>query len=168
LLARDLRLHVVLSGMPKERRLLTSIARAVPSKRVFQASHDLPMRRLLALLERAAAMVSVDTGPAHAAAALGCPLIVLYGAARPAQWLPRGAESSTVIAIGGPPERRRVSEISLDEVLEALRSLPFRPSSFVPEDAPDNAGMQRRVQTLTVRRVAMLSTPDHQDDKGAR
>ena len=126
LLARDCRLHVVLSGMPEEKRLLTSIARAVPSPRILEAGADLPMRRLLALLERAAAMISVDTGPAHAAAALGCPLIVLYGAARPAQWLPRGPEGSTVIAIGGPPRRRRVAEISLDEVLKELRSLPFR------------------------------------------
>lgn len=126
LLARDPDLRVVLSGTAKEKRLLTSIAGAVPSTRVFSASHDLPVRRLLALLERAVAMISVDTGPAHAAAALGCPLIVLYGAARPAQWLPRGPEGGTVVAIGGPPRRRRVSEISLDEVLEALRSLPFR------------------------------------------
>ena len=125
LLARDCRLQVVLSGMPEEKRLLASIARAVPSRRVLEASDDLPMRRLLALLERAAAMISVDTGPAHAAAALGCPLIVLYGAARPVQWLPRGPEGGTVIALGGPP-RRRVSEISLDEVLKELRSLPFR------------------------------------------
>ncbi|MER3546856.1 MAG: hypothetical protein C4338_04305, partial [Rhodanobacteraceae bacterium] len=87
---------------------------------------ELPLRRLLALCERASAMISVDTGPAHAAAAMDCPLIVLYGAAQPAQWLPRSPGSSPVIALGGPPQRTRVAQIEVDEVLAAWAKLPLR------------------------------------------
>lgn len=71
-------------------------------------------------------MISVDTGPAHAAAAMGCPLIVLYGAHSPAQWLPRSPSGSAVIGLGGPPQRHRVSEIALEEVLAAWDRLPLR------------------------------------------
>jgi len=82
--------------------------------------------RLLALLEVAQAMVSVDTGPAHMAAALGCPLIVLYGDASPANWLPRSPVGSDVQALGGPPVSSRVSDISLDAVLAAWDRLTPR------------------------------------------
>jgi heptosyltransferase-2/heptosyltransferase-3 len=64
-------------------------------------------------------MVSVDTGPAHIAAALGCPLIVLYGDASPRNWLPRSASGSEVIPLGGPPISERANAISLGDVLAA-------------------------------------------------
>ncbi|MBS0431007.1 MAG: hypothetical protein JSS21_01165 [Proteobacteria bacterium] len=131
-LASDADLLAVLCGVPAERSVLREIARRVHSGRVIEASAELPLRRLLALLERAQAMISVDTGPAHAAAALGCPLIVLYGAASPAQWLPRSPVGSAVIALGGPPHRSRVAEIGLDEVLAAWAALPLRGATGTP------------------------------------
>ena len=39
---------------------------------------ELPLPRLLALQERAHSMISVNTGPAHSAAAMGCPLVVMF------------------------------------------------------------------------------------------
>ena len=126
LLARDPALHIILCGVPAERAVLRAIASAVDSDRVIEASSELPLRRLLALLERASGMISVDTGPAHAAAAMGCPLIVLYGASSPLQWLPRSPSGSAVVGLGGPPLRSRVAEISLDEVLAAWDALPLR------------------------------------------
>jgi heptosyltransferase-2/heptosyltransferase-3 len=128
-LARDPQIHVVLCGVPAERSVLRAIADAADSSRVLEASGELPLRRLLALLERAVGMISVDTGPAHAAAAMGCPLIVLYGAHSPAQWLPRSPSGSPVIGLGGPPQRHRVSEIALEEVLAAWDRLPLRLSA---------------------------------------
>lgn len=125
-LARDPQIHVILCGVPAEGSVLRAIADAADSSRVLEASGELPLRRLLALLERAAGMISVDTGPAHAAAAMGCPLIVLYGAHSPAQWLPRSPTGSAVIALGGPPQRDRVAQISLAEVLGAWDMLPLR------------------------------------------
>lgn len=126
LLLREDTARIVLCGVPAERSVLRSIALAAQADRVIEASGELPLRRLLALLERASAMISVDTGPAHAAAALGCPLIVMYGASNPAQWLPRSPTGSAVIALGGLP-RTCVDAIALDEVLAAWDCLPLRP-----------------------------------------
>jgi heptosyltransferase-2/heptosyltransferase-3 len=85
-------------------------------------AHELPIPRLLALTEAAHSMVSVDTGPAHAAAALGCPLVVLFGAASPKQWRPLGP--GTILTLGGEKGAdSRVSDIPADAVIAAWRSL---------------------------------------------
>jgi heptosyltransferase-2/heptosyltransferase-3 len=88
---------------------------------VFAA--ELSLRQLLALSEAAHSMISVDTGPAHAAAALGLPLVVLFGAESQSVWLPRSSSGSAVLGLGGPPYSRRVDEISLEQVYSAWSSL---------------------------------------------
>ncbi len=130
-LARDPAIRLILCGAPPESAMLRAIATAARSPRVFAAGDELPLRRLLALCERAAAMVSIDTGPAHAAAALGCPLIVLYGAQPPSLWKPRSPMASAVITLGGLPQRNRVDQIPLEEVTAALDRLVFRTGAHV-------------------------------------
>ena len=132
LLARRADIRIILCGAPPEAALLRAIADAARSGRVLAAGDELPLRRLLALCEHATAMISIDTGPAQAAAALGCPLIVLYGAQPPSLWLPRSPTGSAVIALGGLPERDRVDQISVDEVIAAWQALPLRSSMVVP------------------------------------
>ena len=102
---------IVLCGAPRETLLLGWIHQAVnlPSA-VFVA--EIPLERLLALCEASHSMISVDTGPAHAAAALGLPLIVMFGGHSQAQWLPRSPSGSPVIGIGGPPASTRLDQIS--------------------------------------------------------
>lgn len=129
LLLRDTTTKIILCGAPAEAAMLRAIAQAAGPARVLAAGDELPLRRLLALCERASAMISIDTGPAQAAAALGCPLIVLYGAQPPSLWLPRSPTRSPVIALGGLPQRNRVDQIKLDEVIAALRALPLRIAS---------------------------------------
>src|SRR6202000_3516150 len=51
----------------------------IPS--LHNVADDLPIPRLVALLERAEGLVTVDSGPAHAAAAVGCPPVALFGQA---------------------------------------------------------------------------------------
>lgn len=130
LLERDPALKIILCGAPPEAALLRTIATTAASARVLAAGDELPLRRLLALCEHATAMISIDTGPAQAAAALGCPLIVLYGAQPPSLWLPRSPSGSAVVALGGLPQRNRVDQIPLDEVLAAWRALPLRVASL--------------------------------------
>ncbi len=81
------------------------------------------LRQLFALYESAHSMVSVDTGPAHAAAAASLPLVVLYGAENPAHWLPRSPSGSPVVGVGGPPLATRADQVSVETVFEAWRSL---------------------------------------------
>ncbi|TLY53664.1 MAG: glycosyltransferase family 9 protein [Gammaproteobacteria bacterium] len=116
-------MRFILCGGASETAMLGEIRQRCAIDRVDVATRDLPLRRLLALAERSHGMIAVDTGPAHLAAAAGCPLIVLYGAESPARWDRRSAHGSEVINLGGPPQRTRVDEISADEVISAWQRL---------------------------------------------
>lgn len=117
--------RILLCGSPAEAPLLDLLAARVRGCHVEVAARALPLRRLMAAAEMAEGMLSVDTGPAHVAAAMGCPLVVLFGAQPPAAWLPRSPTGSAVIALGGPP-RTRVAQITPQEVVAALAGLPPR------------------------------------------
>ncbi|MFA5058764.1 MAG: glycosyltransferase family 9 protein, partial [Opitutaceae bacterium] len=70
--------RVLICGSPAEHALAEDIRRRSGSDGVLVAADHLPIPRLFALLELAHSMISVDTGPAHAAATMGCPLVVLF------------------------------------------------------------------------------------------
>ncbi len=72
--------RVILCGSPAERPLAADILAQVPEGRegVLIATDELPIPRLLALQERAHSMITVNTGPAHSAAAMGCPQVVMF------------------------------------------------------------------------------------------
>jgi ADP-heptose:LPS heptosyltransferase len=112
---------IALCGAPEEGAMLQEIQRAADVPEIVAA--ELPLRQLLALSETAHSMISVDTGPAHAAAALGLPLVVMFGAESPRQWLPRSPSGSAVVGIGGPPVSNRVDQIPVEAVFNAWYSL---------------------------------------------
>ena len=95
---------VVLIGAPAEEEALTALAAAAGDPRVEVAASDLPLRRLFALLARAHSCVSLDTGPAHAAAVLGCPLVVLVGSADPRRNHPVPVGSPLRLVVAWPEE----------------------------------------------------------------
>ena len=115
--------RILLCGALDEADFLRTIRDETDDARVHVIAEALPLRRLMALQELAHSMISVDTGPAHMAAALGCPLVVLFGRVSPQQWLPRGEDQSSVIAIGGPARGGRVDALGVDEVLTAWATL---------------------------------------------
>ncbi|MCX8039609.1 MAG: glycosyltransferase family 9 protein [Planctomycetota bacterium] len=93
---------VILLGSAPERREAQSIIGALP-ERWRERAHDLtgrvPLDELPALLAACKACISVDTGPAHIAAAVGCPLLVIFGPTDPRRFAPRG-EGPIVILEG--------------------------------------------------------------------
>jgi ADP-heptose:LPS heptosyltransferase len=116
---------LLLCGAPRETLLLSWISQAAALPDAVRVA-EVPLPLLLALCARADSMISVDTGPAHAAAALSLPLVVLFGAQSQAEWLPRSAGGSVVIGLGGPPHSTRLDQIPLTAVLDAWRALPPR------------------------------------------
>jgi len=112
---------LVLRGSREEVPMLHEIRRMTNLASVTVVGTTL--RELYALCEAASSMVSVDSGPGHAAAALAVPLVVLYGAEAPRYWLPRSPSGSPVVGVGGPPQSRRVDQLSVDAVFDAWRSL---------------------------------------------
>ena len=113
---------VVLCGSAPEFGVLEDIRECARDPRVHNLAPELTIPRLLAMTERAHSFVSVDSGPAHVAAALGCPLVVLFGAAPIPMWKPIG--TAPVVVLGGARgPASRVDDIPVAEVLAAWRSL---------------------------------------------
>jgi heptosyltransferase-2/heptosyltransferase-3 len=115
--ARMPRALILLRGSAEEVPMLQEVRAACGLDAVAVAG--LGLRPTFALCEGAHSMISTDTGPAHAAAALGIPLVVVYGSSLPAVWLPRSPTGSPVLGVGGPPVSSRADQISVDAVFDA-------------------------------------------------
>ena len=123
---------VLVCGSPREAGLAQEVvaaAGAAPAGAavVNAAALDFTLPRLLAVTARAHSMISVDTGPAHVAAAMDCPLLVLYGQFGWGRWKARAANSE-VLALGPrePTPGARVADLQASAVLDAWRGLAPR------------------------------------------
>lgn len=123
--------RLLLTGSPNEADLVAELRAQLPLD-MEVAAEDLPLRRLLALQERAFAMISLDTGPSHTAATLGCPVMIFYAQAHPWEYQPpecvragaaSGARPSPVIALKATPQSQQASDISVDGAFEGWKRL---------------------------------------------
>jgi ADP-heptose:LPS heptosyltransferase len=118
---------IVLLGTGPEYTLNQEVIGLAQIARLFNAADDLPIPRLVALLARGAGMITVDSGPAHAAAAVGCPLVVLFGKALPSLYRPWGTAGADVKLlcgeVAGQPDMLGIESGS---VLDAWSGLKLR------------------------------------------
>lgn len=117
---------ILLVGAPPEVDLNEELLRQAQVDNAFNVAGDLPIPRLIALQARAAGMISVDTGPAHTAAAVGCPLVVLFGIADPVRISPRGGVTPIRVLRGEHQGQAHISAIQTREVVNAWQALPLR------------------------------------------
>ena len=113
----------MLIGVPRESALNAQIIRRARVPDLHNVADDLPIRTLLPLLERAASLVSVDTGPAHAAAALKCPTVALFGTSDPLLYRPGGVTTPAVALVGEIDGHPNILGIQPAAVIAAWRSL---------------------------------------------
>ncbi len=92
---------IVLLGTVPEYGLNAELAALAGIEHCHNAADDLPVPRLVALLARAQGLITVDSGPAHAAAAVGCPQVVLFGKASPSLYRPWGTSGAEVQVLTG-------------------------------------------------------------------
>jgi ADP-heptose:LPS heptosyltransferase len=118
---------IVLLGAGPEFELNQELVALANITDLHNAADDLPVPRLVALLERGEGLITVDSGPAHAAAAVGCPQVVLFGKASPSLYRPRGTTGADVRVltgqIGGEPSMLGIEARS---VIEAWSQLNLR------------------------------------------
>jgi len=118
--------EILLLGVESERALNRDIRALARVGRVHNVAGELPISRLLALQERAHGMISVDTGPAHSAAALDCPLVVMFGHVDPAFYCPR-APSAAVAVVRADAPQPSIRDIAPEQVIAAWeRCAPMR------------------------------------------
>jgi lipopolysaccharide heptosyltransferase I len=135
LYARHRLRSIVLWGPGEERLAIDVVAR---SGGAAWSSPPTSIADLVALLRGASLMVSGDTGPAHIAAAVGTPLVGIYGPTRPSRNGPWSAEDVTVSRDAVCQchhlrrcriERMCLLDIQVEEVLGAIeRRLAVEPT----------------------------------------
>ncbi|MGH6693269.1 MAG: lipopolysaccharide heptosyltransferase II, partial [Gammaproteobacteria bacterium] len=134
-LAREAGLNLVIVGSASERALAQGIVDQLTSPAV-NLTGSTSIDELISLLTGAELVVAGDTGPLHVAAAVGTPVVGIYGPTDPMNSGPRG-EHAAVVRLGLPcspcydlrspadcklPDRSAIcmSQLSAERVLEAI------------------------------------------------
>jgi heptosyltransferase-2/heptosyltransferase-3 len=110
---------IVLLGVRAESALNQNILHLAGISDAHDCAGDVPVPMLLPLLEQATGMISVDTGPAHAAAALGCPTVVLFGQADPKLYRAGGLNTPVVSLCGSVDGQTSMLGITANDVITA-------------------------------------------------
>lgn len=107
---------VVIGGRGEQAQAAEVLAGGRETPRVLNLVGRCSLRELAALLQRARVVVSNDSGPIHVAAAVGTPVVALFGTgeagSHPRRWGPWG-EGHTVI-------HKPLEAITVDEVVVAV------------------------------------------------
>lgn len=80
---------VILTGSPADRPLVDEVAAKLEGVRVLSLAGRLDLPGTAALLERLDVLITGDTGPMHLAAAMGAPVVALFGPSDPRRYGPR-------------------------------------------------------------------------------
>lgn len=141
-LARAERAAVVVTGTPADRPIADAFLSALgPGIPVVDLTGRLDLVQLAAALQRLDLFLGCDSGPMHLAAAVGTPVVAVFGPSDPARWGPLGGRAHAVRVdlpcspcnrIRKPPERCRdvvpdcLASIRPEDVLRASASLLSR------------------------------------------
>jgi heptosyltransferase-2/heptosyltransferase-3 len=114
---------ILLLGTPAEESLNNDIRHLANIPQCYNVARDVPIPRLMALAERAVGTISVDTGPAHVAAAMGCPVVTLFGKSSPLLYAPRGPEAHVICLTGAQDGEQSMLGITPQQVLDAWQTI---------------------------------------------
>ncbi len=82
---------IVLTGHEGDRPIVDAVIRGLIDVKVVDAAGAMDVPTLAAVLERLDLLVTGDTGPMHLAAAVGTPVVALFGPSHPARYGPRAS-----------------------------------------------------------------------------
>jgi heptosyltransferase-3 len=89
--------NLVLTGAPTaEERKMSAEIQAQLAQPIPDLTGKLSLKELAALTQRARLFIGVDSAPMHIAAAVGTPVVVLFGPSGDLQWGPWGVPSRVV------------------------------------------------------------------------
>ncbi|NCP09515.1 MAG: lipopolysaccharide heptosyltransferase I [Deltaproteobacteria bacterium CG_4_8_14_3_um_filter_51_11] len=141
-LRKDFCCDVVFTGSSSDLPVIEEIAAMMKMPSVIFAG-ETGLKELAFFLSRCSAMVTTDTGPMHIAAAMGCPVVALFGPTAPQRTGPYG-DCHTVVTAGvtcSPCFRKRcyhmtcMREIRTDDVIAAVGAiLDRKPSVYHKEN----------------------------------
>ncbi|MCC7008734.1 MAG: glycosyltransferase family 9 protein [Acidobacteria bacterium] len=129
---------IVLTGTAADRPLVDAVIRQLGDVPAIDLCGCLDLLELMALVRALDVLVTGDTGPMHLAAAVGTPVVALFGPSNPARYGPIGSGHRIVRVdlpcspcgrVRRPPERCRghvpdcMDAISIDSVVDAALAI---------------------------------------------
>ncbi len=131
-LSKTRKLRALINGSPAEADLCRSIAEQATTNAVALPDHDHSLQGVKSLCARATIMITNDTGPRHIAAALGTPVVSLFGPTD-ARWTTIPFDREAIVladptlppdqSANDHPDRCAVNNITLARVIDAAESL---------------------------------------------
>ncbi len=107
--AGELDAFVAVNGSPKEREILDRVLGAAKTSIFDLSAAGMPLSLLKSVVRRASVMVTNDTGPRHVAAALGTPVVTIFGPTDPA-WTEIGFDAERQVSVKvfcGPCQKKK-------------------------------------------------------------
>ncbi|MEM0913000.1 MAG: lipopolysaccharide heptosyltransferase II [Planctomycetota bacterium] len=133
-LARDADAQIAVTGSPSERAVIDAVVGSAHAPVVDLGAHGLTLGALKAVIADADLLITNDTGPRHLAAALGTPIVTLFGPTDPG-WTTIDARAERLVVAPDavdptPAERRqfvsaprRMADIAVNTVVTAAAEL---------------------------------------------
>ncbi len=115
-LHRQFEVRIVLTWGPHENELGVNLCRRLSFNPLVV--HGLSLRQLAAILAHANIFICNDTGVMHLAAAVGAPLVAIFGPTDPNEWKPIGKK---FVAVRG--EKHSCANVTVQQVLQAAQNL---------------------------------------------
>ncbi len=113
-LVRNDRVRIVVFAGPEEREMVRQMRAIFPPNTIF--FDRLTISQLVSAQARLTVLVSNDTGPAHLAAAVGAPVIVILDCPTPHSFIPRGDQHRLICG-------SEITKITVDDVYQATHAL---------------------------------------------
>ena len=87
---------ILLTGSATDRPLIERVVRELPPGSAIDATHQADLLMLAALLDASELLITGDTGPMHVAAAVGTPIVAVFGPSDPRRYAPRGPHDRVI------------------------------------------------------------------------
>ena len=128
MIAERFGISIVTTGTSSEKSIGDEVGKLVKTA-VVNLAGQTNIRELVALFRLAKLVISNDTGPGHIAAALGVPLVILFGRTNPARVAPyRRADCFAAVdpdgrgsIIDSPNPKHHIKNITVEQVYQKVR-----------------------------------------------
>ncbi len=125
---------IVLVGSKEEEEILSEIS--LPKSNIIDAVNLLSITQLAYLMQKSKLFIGLDTGTTHLAAAMGTPIVALYGPNTPDRWGPFSSNASVIYkktfcspctrqhqgVVSNCQENKCMQQITVPEVIAAVSS----------------------------------------------
>lgn len=128
---------ILLLGVLQEAAINDDILQLARISNAHNVARNNSIPLLMALAARAHGMISVDTGPGHVAAAVGCSVVTLFGTTDPAFYVPRGPKQDAIPVTGHVGGQQMMLGIVPQKIIAAWQQLLHHHLESPPIGSPN-------------------------------